>query len=85
MVCLLAAAVSAGWESLGFEAGATVPMADRPGSADTTPASPPVPDQELAAIILRAAAIGVPAWRVATALGVPSAVWTSADERPPAR
>jgi hypothetical protein len=29
------------------------------------------PDEELAALILRAAQLGIPAWRVMTALGVP--------------
>jgi hypothetical protein len=45
----------------------------RPRAPDTsTPsAQAPAPEGELAAIIRRAAGIGIPAWRVTTALGLP--------------
>jgi hypothetical protein len=48
-----------------------VSTADSSRPHDATLTAPRIPDQELAAIMRRAAAIGVPAWRVATALGVP--------------
>jgi hypothetical protein len=60
-------------------------MPDRPRGTGSTLDPALIPDQELAAIILRAAVIGVPAWRVITALGVPSPAWASGDEPPPAR
>lgn len=50
-----------------------------------TPASARIPDEELAEVIRRAAAIGVPAWRVATALGVPVPSWAPVDELPAAQ
>ena len=53
-----------------------------PGDAYAPPAQHP--DHEVAAIISRAALIGVPAWRVATALGLPVAADApDADARPP--
>ena len=39
-------------------------------SSNATQAPDPIGRQELAAIIARAAAIGIPAWRVTTALGL---------------
>ena len=42
----------------------------RPG--DAIPPSPRIPEHELAALISRAALIGVPAWRVRAALGLPA-------------
>lgn len=42
---------------------------ESPAHAEAQPAA--IPDHELADIIFRAAALGIPAWRVATALGVP--------------
>ena len=54
----------------------------RPG--DATAPSAQIPQHELAALIARAASIGVPAWRVTTALGLPASVGPSdADARPP--
>jgi len=44
-----------------------------------------IPAEELDAMILRAAVIGVPAWRVTTALGVPSPGRAPAHEPPAVR
>jgi hypothetical protein len=43
------------------------------GEATASPATtaPETPDEELAAIFRRAAALGIPAWRVSAALGRP--------------
>ena len=45
----------------------------RPPDADAsrTTSAPETPDEELAAILRRAAALGIPAWRVSVALGRP--------------
>ena len=43
--------------------------------------TPRISDQELATITFRAAGIGVPAWRVAAALGMPPAPETALDEQ----
>ncbi|CAN5586971.1 hypothetical protein BH20ACT17_BH20ACT17_19290 [soil metagenome] len=45
-----------------------------PGAHQTIPAVGPVAcgDDDVAAIIRRAAQIGIPAWRVTTALGLPT-------------
>ena len=37
----------------------------------STTSGPETPDEELAAILRRAAALGIPAWRVSVALGRP--------------
>jgi hypothetical protein len=55
----------------GCERGSIVSTADSARPNDATLTTPRIPDQELAAIMRRAAAIGVPAWRVATALDLP--------------
>lgn len=47
--------------------------ADQARQGDATPTGSRLSDQELDQIIFRAAAIGVPAWRVTTALGLPVA------------
>jgi len=59
---------------------------------DASTAGPPssvdssaMAEQELAVLVLRAAAIGIPAWRVTTALGVPPMDGTSGDSLPPTR
>jgi hypothetical protein len=48
-------------------------MSDDVGET-TAPVNAAPNDEDLAAIIRRAAALGIPAWRVAAALGVPLAV-----------
>jgi hypothetical protein len=54
----------------------------RPDGAAGPPAQ--IPDHELAELIARAASLGVPAWRVRAALGLPPTATTSdADARPP--
>lgn len=60
-------------------------IADRSGSTQATAAPAHVSEQDLATIIHRAAAIGVPAWRVTTALGMPLPVWASDGEPGPLR
>ena len=54
------------------EAAAWFRRAAVPGLADTAGSAPGViaRDEELAAIVLRAAQIGIPAWRVMVALGI---------------
>jgi len=47
-----------------------VSTADQPGRAEAPLAHSTSPE-ELTAIIRRAAALGIPAWRVTTALGLP--------------
>ncbi len=47
-------------------------IADWSRRADETVALARTPPAELAQIMRRAAAIGIPAWRVTTALGLPS-------------
>ncbi|HEV2058710.1 MAG TPA: hypothetical protein VGR11_05090 [Solirubrobacteraceae bacterium] len=59
--------------------------ADQTQHGDFAAAAGSIPDQELDKIIFRAAAIGIPAWRVITALGLPLSARTSGDGVPPAR
>ncbi len=60
-------------------------IADRARSNQAMPAVARVSEQDLTTIIHRAAAIGVPAWRVTTALGMPLPAWASNDEPRPLR
>lgn len=64
-----ASTAGSAWPSVG---GKSMSTADQTRQGDAAPTASGLSDQELDQIIFRAAALGVPAWRVTTALGLPT-------------